>query len=113
MTYSQAVTSNNNNSNTSNTANAYSSAAAPSQGYEEVDFRDLMGLIGDKCSQRPQGENLGYHVSGLLEVEPLHFICHATSDGTRMERMDGGGCHDILNIYYSCVLVPVEVRGLA
>ncbi|CAL1542612.1 unnamed protein product [Lymnaea stagnalis] len=27
-------------------------------------------------------------ILGLLEVEPLHFRCHATSDGTRMERMD-------------------------
>ena len=30
------------------------------------------------------------HVCGLLEVEPLHFSCHSTSDGTRMERMDTG-----------------------
>lgn len=33
-------------------------------------------------------EFLRNHVLGLLEVEPLTFTCHATSDGTRVERMD-------------------------
>ena len=27
---------------------------------------------------------------GLLEVEPLHFTCHAASDGTKVERVDPG-----------------------
>lgn len=29
-------------------------------------------------------------MKGLLEVEPLHFTCHSTSDGTRVERVDTG-----------------------
>lgn len=33
-------------------------------------------------------EFLRNHVLGLLEVEPLTFTCHATSDGTRVERTD-------------------------
>lgn len=36
----------------------------------------------------PQVEFLRNHVLGLLEVEPLTFTCHATSDGTRVERVD-------------------------
>lgn len=35
-----------------------------------------------------QAEYMRHHVLGLLEVEPLPFTCHATSDGTRVERMD-------------------------
>jgi len=31
-----------------------------------------------------------HYMKGLLEVEPLHFTCHATSDGTRVERVDTG-----------------------
>lgn len=33
-------------------------------------------------------EFLRSHVLGLLEVEPLSFTTHATSDGTRVERLD-------------------------
>lgn len=56
---------------------------------DEVDLRDLMLSSGDKAS-RSQSSFIQRHVCGLLEVEPLHFTCHATSDATRMERMDTG-----------------------
>ena len=57
----------------------------------QVDFRDLMSLTsGDKTSSRLHANSLHRYMGGLLEVEPLHFTCHATSDGTRMERMDAG-----------------------
>ena len=58
---------------------------------EELDFRDLLSLLStDKASQKSQMDQVARHICGLLEVEPLHFTCHATSDGTRMERMDTG-----------------------
>jgi len=41
-----------------------------------------------------------HYLNGLLEVEPLHFTCHATSDGTRMERMDTG-------IYYAYLYITI------
>ncbi len=69
---------------------------------DEPDLRDLMllGTTSEKGigkSANNSGAQAMRHVCGLLEVEPLHFICHATSDGTRMERMDTGmNCTKIL-----------------
>ena len=63
----------------------------PTQAQDEVDFRDLMSLSGgDKSTNKSPANHMQRHLCGLLEVEPLHFTCHATSDGTRMERMDAG-----------------------
>lgn len=31
-----------------------------------------------------------HYMKGLLEVQPLHFTCHATSDGTKLEKIDSG-----------------------
>ncbi|XP_071454170.1 dual E2 ubiquitin-conjugating enzyme/E3 ubiquitin-protein ligase BIRC6 [Hetaerina americana] len=60
---------------------------------ESMDLGELLlegaAAMGNSASLRPKG--IGGHVRGLLEVEPLHFTCHATSDGTRMERMDPPG----------------------
>lgn len=68
-----------------------------SAGQDEPDLRDLMllgstGGTGNSSSKSSGSSNSSavQHVCGLLEVEPLHFVCHATSDGTRMERMDTG-----------------------
>lgn len=69
---------------------------------DEVLFKDLMNLCHmDKNLSGPSGvlnigsnsrcgaeQPLSRYLTGLLEVEPLHFTCHATSDGTRMERLD-------------------------
>ncbi|CAH1791767.1 unnamed protein product [Owenia fusiformis] len=77
-TTSAGTTSSNNNNN----------VGGP-QGFDEVDFRDLLSLSGDKGKK--QGEKGTIQCYGLLEVEPLHFTCHATSDGTRMERLDSTG----------------------
>ncbi|XP_013417535.1 baculoviral IAP repeat-containing protein 6 [Lingula anatina] len=68
-----------------------SSSGNSPQGYEEVDFQDLINLDPDKTIKSgTQGSEMGGHtiVNSLLEVEPLHFTCHATSDGTRMEKAD-------------------------
>jgi len=37
---------------------------------------------------------------GLLEVEPLHFTCHATSDGTKVEKVDAGNYIEIKPMHY-------------
>ncbi len=70
-----------------------SAGGAPSQ--DEPDLRDLLLLGsatgGGTSGSRSASSTAVQHVCGLLEVEPLHFVCHATSDGTRMERMDTGG----------------------
>ncbi|CAG9807884.1 unnamed protein product [Chironomus riparius] len=33
-------------------------------------------------------KSINNHIKGLLEVEPLHFICSSTSEATRIENMD-------------------------
>lgn len=60
-------------------------------GLKDVDFRDL--LVGSPLSLRwGKIGNLSpkQQIHGLLEVEPLHFTCHAASDGTRVEKIDLG-----------------------
>jgi baculoviral IAP repeat-containing protein 6 (apollon) len=57
---------------------------------EDVAFKDLMNLCWTDSKQSPDSQQMGRYLTGLLEVEPLHFTCHATSDGTRMERVDSG-----------------------
>lgn len=44
-------------------------------------------------------------LTGLLEVEPLHFTCVSTSDGTRVERDDASMFTGIYP-FYSLSLVP-------
>jgi len=72
--------------------NAPTNTASSSQPQpEDVAFKDLMNLCSadsSGCTKPPSDTHLGRYLNGLLEVEPLHFTCHATSDGTRMERMD-------------------------
>lgn len=60
-------------------------------GLKDVDFRDLLagnplnlkwGKIGNLSPKQ--------QINGLLEVEPLHFTCHAASDGTRVEKIELG-----------------------
>ena len=88
-TYATLIT----NNNPPPTA-AQSSYGSPTS-QDEPDLRDLL-LTSDKWNHtgRTQSsssvQNANRHVFGLLEVEPLHFTCHATSDGTRIERMDTG-----------------------
>ena len=78
-------------------------------GQDEPDLRDLM-LLGSTEATGSSSKSSGssnnsavQHVCGLLEVEPLHFVCHATSDGTRMERMDTGIVRPILRGLTVCV----------
>ncbi|XP_046401534.1 baculoviral IAP repeat-containing protein 6 [Ischnura elegans] len=67
---------------------------------ESMDLGELLmegaAAMGNGSNMRPKG--IGGHVRGLLEVEPLHFTCHATSDGTRMERMEPPGAANGVSI---------------
>jgi len=47
--------------------------------------------IGDKTTTaRFKGLTSNHYMKGLLETEPLHFTCHAASDGTKMEKIEPG-----------------------
>ncbi|XP_059157271.1 baculoviral IAP repeat-containing protein 6-like isoform X2 [Physella acuta] len=61
--------------------------ATASSNKEQPDLFDMLISPPDKNAKN-QPDCLQSDILGLLEVEPLHFRCHATSDGTRMERMD-------------------------
>lgn len=52
------------------------------------------------------GVSASHYMKGLLEVEPLHFTCHSTSDGTRVERVDTGEYRIFFVIVYD-----VNVKG--
>lgn len=78
-TYASIITNSNNNI-----------PPPPSFGQEELDFYDVIIPPTDKLNSKPQTEYARNSILGLLEVEPLHFSCHSTSDGTKMERMDIG-----------------------
>jgi hypothetical protein len=47
--------------------------------------------IGEKATAtRFKGLTSNHYMKGLLEAEPLHFTCHAASDGTKMEKIEPG-----------------------
>ena len=70
--------------------------------HEDSVFRDLMNLCWSDGRQTP---DVGRYLNGLLEVEPLHFTCHATSDGTRMERVDSGKTTYLTLSLVECMLL--------
>ncbi|XP_062862910.1 baculoviral IAP repeat-containing protein 6 isoform X2 [Trichomycterus rosablanca] len=64
--------------------NTYSSIGVQS---DEIDLSDILSGNG-KVSGCGAAEGSFTSLTGLLEVEPLHFTCVSTSDGTRVERDD-------------------------
>ncbi|EMP24451.1 Baculoviral IAP repeat-containing protein 6, partial [Chelonia mydas] len=54
---------------------------------DEIDLSDVLSGNG-KISGGTAAEGSFTSLTGLLEVEPLHFTCVSTSDGTRIERDD-------------------------
>ncbi|XP_041353670.1 baculoviral IAP repeat-containing protein 6-like isoform X2 [Gigantopelta aegis] len=66
---------------------AGSNTSTPQQSQEDPDLYEMLSLSLEKTG-KTQIEYARSHVLGLLEAEPLHFVCHATSDSTRVERMD-------------------------
>uniref|UniRef100_A0A8B9K1H4 Baculoviral IAP repeat containing 6 n=1 Tax=Astyanax mexicanus TaxID=7994 RepID=A0A8B9K1H4_ASTMX len=65
--------------------NAYSSSIGVQS--DEIDLSDILSGNG-KVSGCGAAEGSFTALTGLLEVEPLHFTCVSTSDGTRVERDD-------------------------
>ena len=71
-------------------------------GPDDQDFRDLLSQAvstSDKSGStsssssstaKANADTLTRNVCGLLEVEPLHFTCHSTSDATKLEKADIG-----------------------
>ncbi|KAJ8014186.1 hypothetical protein DPEC_G00037640 [Dallia pectoralis] len=54
---------------------------------DEIDLSEILSGNG-KVSSCSAAEGSFTALTGLLEVEPLHFTCISTSDGTRVERDD-------------------------
>lgn len=86
-------------------SNTYSSIAAGEQSatsitplnsltaQDPIDLRDLLSLPSYSTSDLLVPSKLkslcaNHCMKGLLEVEPLHFTCHAASDGTKVEKID-------------------------
>lgn len=73
------------------TGNCSSASSCTSGGnlqhQDDLDFYDFFNGPSEK-STKSLMEHARNHVLGMLEVEPLHFTCHSTSDGTKMERLD-------------------------
>ncbi|XP_046485616.1 baculoviral IAP repeat-containing protein 6 isoform X2 [Neodiprion pinetum] len=62
---------------------------------DTIDLRDLLALPAHPTNELKVPSKLralcaNNNMKGLLEVEPLHFTCHAASDGTKMEKIDPG-----------------------
>ncbi|XP_067212436.1 baculoviral IAP repeat-containing protein 6 isoform X3 [Linepithema humile] len=62
---------------------------------DAIDLRDLLTLPAHPASEFVVSSKLkalctNQNIKGLLEVEPLHFTCHAASDGSKLEKIDPG-----------------------
>ncbi|KAL7288200.1 hypothetical protein TKK_0017750 [Trichogramma kaykai] len=60
---------------------------------DSIDLRDLLSLPLHSANDLVVPSKLkslcnNHTMRGLLEVEPLHFTCHAASDGTKLEKVD-------------------------
>lgn len=86
----------NNNNNSSSNGLFGTGGVSASSG---VGSTATSGLLG-RCGSTPLNDDgrgtfsafspPTHHLRGLLEVEPLHFVCHAASDGTKVERVESG-----------------------
>ncbi|XP_033217381.1 baculoviral IAP repeat-containing protein 6 isoform X2 [Belonocnema kinseyi] len=72
-------------------------ATSSSHPQDSIDLRDLLTLPSHPSTELAVPSKLclktltsNHSMKGLLEVEPLHFTCHAASDGTKMEKIDSG-----------------------
>ncbi|XP_054010480.1 baculoviral IAP repeat-containing protein 6 isoform X1 [Hylaeus anthracinus] len=92
-TYVSAVTNEQAEPPTASSSSVYSQDA--------IDLRDLLTLPTHPATELVVPSKLkalctNHSMKGLLEVEPLHFTCHAASDGTKMEKIDP--CTNSINI---------------
>lgn len=65
-----------------------------------------------KISNCTAAEGSFTSLTGLLEVEPLHFTCVSTSDGTRIERDDASTFTGIYIFYYFFLCKPNCISNL-
>ncbi|XP_034239276.1 baculoviral IAP repeat-containing protein 6 isoform X4 [Thrips palmi] len=98
--------------------NTTSTSGASAFGGDTLDLRELLAApASEKCiaskldqatsslsvgsnnsssssgTHRLKGLASNHYMKGLLEVEPLHYTCHAASDGTKLEKIEPGcGC---------------------
>ncbi|XP_021713192.1 baculoviral IAP repeat-containing protein 6 isoform X3 [Aedes aegypti] len=58
---------------------------------QSIDLRSVCIADGSELKFLPlqlRRRGIGNHFKGLLEVEPLHYVCSSTSDATRLENVD-------------------------
>lgn len=58
---------------------------------QSTDLRSVCVADGSELKFLPlqlRRKGIGNHFKGLLEVEPLHYVCSSTSDATRLENID-------------------------
>ncbi|KAH3853370.1 hypothetical protein DPMN_095892 [Dreissena polymorpha] len=78
-------------SGTTSSVNAGTGTLSAGQQIDDLDFWEIFNSSATERSPRNTVEYARNLVLGMLEVEPLHFTCHSTSDGTKMERLDSVG----------------------
>uniref|UniRef100_A0A8D8V1I0 Dual E2 ubiquitin-conjugating enzyme/E3 ubiquitin-protein ligase BIRC6 n=1 Tax=Cacopsylla melanoneura TaxID=428564 RepID=A0A8D8V1I0_9HEMI len=67
---------------------------------EPLDWRELLiPPTEGKGAPRVKGITVNHYMKGLLEVEPLHFTCHAMSDGTKLEKIDPQPVNPLFHMY--------------
>ncbi|XP_078714316.1 dual E2 ubiquitin-conjugating enzyme/E3 ubiquitin-protein ligase BIRC6 isoform X2 [Lampetra fluviatilis] len=69
--------------------NAYLVSSSSNVQSDEIDLSEIMTGNG-KVAGGAAADSSFTALTGLLEVEPLHFTCVATSDGTRVEKDERG-----------------------
>ena len=58
---------------------------------QSIDLKNFCVTDGSEMKILPlqlRRKGIGNHFKGILEVEPLHYVCSSTSDATRLENID-------------------------
>ncbi|XP_078504877.1 dual E2 ubiquitin-conjugating enzyme/E3 ubiquitin-protein ligase BIRC6 isoform X4 [Lissotriton helveticus] len=79
---------------------------------DEIDLSDVLSGNG-KVSPCAAAEGSFTSLTGLLEVEPLHFTCVSTSDGTRIERDDAMSNFGVTPVIGNIITTPVGETSTA
>ena len=78
--------------NNKNTSTSYASLLKPNNAQHNnlSDLKNFCSSEGSEMRVPMQLRRKGIinHFNGLLEVEPIHYVCCATSEATRIENMD-------------------------
>ncbi|XP_066597963.1 baculoviral IAP repeat-containing protein 6 isoform X2 [Prorops nasuta] len=97
VTYASVVTGEQTGAAPISTSFTHSQDKTTAQSQDHIDLRDLLILPTNSANELVVPSKLkalctNHNIKGLLEVEPLHFTCHAVSDGTKMEKLDPSVC---------------------